>query len=369
MATNEFQPNWVSPPGDTILDILREKAMSIADFAIGMGETRLATDALLRGHAELTTKHAKKLEGMFGVPFGFWLARENQYRQDLARSKQEETTSQSQQWLSELPIKDMVKFGWLKVSEAKRPTLTECLDFFGATSVVEWRDKFRRQPELAFFRTSSSFEQRPLAVAAWLRQGEIEGNSQECANWNALKFQQNITQARALSRAKSPADFLPRLKILCAEAGVVLAVVRTPTGCRASGAARFLTPNKAVILMSFRHLTDDHFWFTFFHEAGHLILHAHDTVFIDGLELQATEEEEEANRFSAQTLIPDEFRDRFNALGLNPREILRFAKDVGISPGIVVGQLQNSGRVRRERLNVFKQRYTWEEIDAYLANP
>lgn len=369
MATNEFQPNWVSPPGDTIRDILREKAMSISDFAVGMGETRLATDALLRGHVELTTKHANKLESMFGVSCKFWLTREDQYRQDLARSKREETNSQNQQWLSELPIKDMLKFGWIKAYDAKKPSLIECLNFFGSSSVAEWREKFQRQQELAFFRTSSSFEQKPLALAAWLRRGEIEGNAQECPDWNVLRFKQSISQIRTLSRTKSPAEFLPVLKTYCAEAGVVLAVVRAPSGCRASGAARFIKPNKAVIQLSFRHLTDDHFWFTFFHEAGHLLLHAHGTVFIDGLESESTAEEEEANRFAAQTLIPDEYRDRLNSLGLNPREILRFAKDVGVSPGIVVGQLQNSGLVRRERLNIFKQRYTWEEIDAYLANP
>ena len=67
--------------------------------------------------------------------------------------------------------------------------------------------------------------------------------------------------------------FLPKLQALCAEAGVALVFVRAPRGCRVSGASRLVTPEKAMILVSFRFRSDDQFWFTVFHEIGHLILH------------------------------------------------------------------------------------------------
>lgn len=365
--SDKFQPDWVSPPGETILDILRERSISHSDFARSLGETRAGVDALLRGHAELTVQHAKKLEGLFGASQTFWLTREMQYRQDLIRSKREEENSMSLQWLSELPLKDMVRFGWLKVGGKSKPTLAECLDFFGCSSVAEWRVGHQTQLELAAFRRSNSFEQKPLAVAAWLRKGEVDGLAQVCRDWNSEKFQVGLEKIRLLTREKKPEDFLPELKEICAEAGVALVVARAPSGCRASGATRFITATKALILLSFRHLTDDHFWFTFFHEAGHVLLHKQNEVFIDGLDSANTKEEEEANAFSARALIPDQFRAKLQALGLTPREILRFAKDVGVSPGIVIGQLQNSGRVRHDRLNAFKQRYVWEDIDKYLS--
>lgn len=367
MISHKFQPNWVSPPGDSIQDILRDKSISLTEFARSLGETTSAIDALLRGHAELTVKHAKKLELLFGTPHAFWLAREEQYRNDLSRSKNEEEKSLSLQWLSELPLKDMIRFGWLKATTETKPNLTDCLNFFGVASVAAWRDGFNRQLGLPSFRASSSFEHEPLAVAAWLRKGEIDGDAQQCRIWDAVKFQACLNEIRPLTRMKSPLEFLPVLKNICAEAGVALAIVRAPTGCRASGAARFITPNKALILLSFRHLTDDHFWFTFFHEAGHLLLHKSETIFIDGLEGDISTIESEANAFAQNVLIPVELSSQLAEIGLSPREVLRFAKNINISPGIVIGQMQHAGRIRHDRLNVYKQRYTWQEIELYLS--
>jgi HTH-type transcriptional regulator / antitoxin HigA len=364
---DKFEPDWASPPGETILDILRERSISHSDFARSLGETHAGVNALLRGHVELTTQHAKKLEVLFGASYTFWLNREMQYRQDIIRVKNEELNSMTLQWLNDLPLKDMVKFGWLKVSGKSKPTLTECLKFFGCSSVTEWRLGYQTQLEIAAFRKSPSFEQKPLAVAAWLRKGEVEGLAQECSNWNSERFQTSLAQIRLLTRKKMPADFLPDLRKICAESGVALVVARAPSGCRASGATRFITATKALILLSFRHLTDDHFWFTFFHEAGHVLLHKQDELFIDELNAENTKEEEEANAFATRTLIPDQFKVRLQALSLTPREILRFAKETQVSPGIVIGQLQNSGRIRHDRFNAFKQRYLWEDIDKYLS--
>jgi HTH-type transcriptional regulator/antitoxin HigA len=363
MVRNKFQPDWASPPGETLSDILRDKAISHADFARSFGETKTGLDALLRGHVELTAQHAQKLENLFGVSSAFWLNRESQYRQDIQRIKAQEEESMSSQWLSELPLKDMVNFGWLKSTGAK-PTLAECLSFFGVASVAEWHTDSHHKLGLASFRTSAAFDQKPLAVAAWLRKGEIDGMAQSCKAWNSEKFYASLIQIRSLTRKKMPSEFLPELSRICGDAGVALVVARAPNGCRASGAARFLTPSRALIILSFRHLTDDHFWFSFFHEAGHILLHKKDKVFVDGLETENTEEEQEANTFSEHVLVPEQHLERMRTLPLNSREILRFAKEIGISAGVVIGQMQNSGRVRHDRLNAYKQRYVWEDIDA-----
>lgn len=367
MTIHKFQPNWVSPPGDSILDILRYKSLSLEDFAQMFGETTSAIDALVRGRTELTIKHAKKLESLFGSPYTFWLAREEQYRNDLRRSKDDEERSLNMQWLSELPLKDMIRFGWLKPRTNTKADFTECLKFFDVTSVDQWRDSFNHQLGLSTFRTSSSFAHKPLSVAAWLRKGEIDGLAAKCSVWNAEEFQASLNEIRTLTRIRSPLEFLPVLKNICANVGVAVAVVRAPTGCRASGAARFITPGKALIILSFRHLTDDHFWFTFFHEAGHLLLHKRETVFIDGLEENISVLENEANTFAQSILISKDNQDQFKKIKLNAMGIVRFAKDVGVSPGIVVGQMQNCGQIPHDRLNGYKHRYTWEEIDKYLA--
>jgi Zn-dependent peptidase ImmA (M78 family) len=105
-------------------------------------------------------------------------------------------------------------------------------------------------------------------------------------------------------------------------------------------------------------LSDDHFWFTFFHEAGHLLLHGENGFFLEGIE-SSTTAEEEANEFAAQILIPPEFQDELAQLRAKIYEVSRFARRLGVSPGIVVGQLQHLRKIRHNQLNGLKRRYTW----------
>ena len=140
-----------------------------------------------------------------------------------------------------------------------------------------------------------------------------------------------------------------------------MAIVRAPRGCRASGATRFLSANKALLMLSFRYLSDDHFWFTFFHEGGHLLLHSEKSLFLEGADMPSSREEEEANDFAARALIPLEFQPLLAGLNADARGVIRFARQVGVSPGIVVGQLQHLGRVDRGQLNGLKRRFRWGE--------
>jgi Zn-dependent peptidase ImmA (M78 family) len=138
-------------------------------------------------------------------------------------------------------------------------------------------------------------------------------------------------------------------------------VVRAPSGCHASGSTRFLSETKALLLLSFRHLSDDQFWFTFFHEAAHLLLHGEKRLFIEGLGGPATKEEEEANEFAGRLLVPSPFRDRLFDLPTNSREVIKFARLLGTSPGIIVGQLQHYRRIEHNQLNGLKRRFRWED--------
>jgi plasmid maintenance system antidote protein VapI len=381
--TETFRPNWTSSPGDTITDILRERELSESDFALLIGLSLEDVRSLLQGRLTITIGLARRLEQLLGGSVAFWMARDFQYRQDIARLR-----AADENWLTELPIGDMVRFGWLKPIPHPSNELAACLRFFGVPSVGVWHEKYASLQQLAIFRTSPSLDSRSAAVAAWLRQGEIEVANIYCQPWNAEKLRNTLPSIRSITRQKDPNTFIPQLQKLCAESGVAVAIVRVPSGCRASGAARFLSKEKALIQLSFRYLTDDHFWFTFFHEVGHLLLHGGKDIFLEGLESSSTNkeeqerefvpqprpisvsqlslldfpvtEEEEANEFAARTLIPEEFRPTLMKLPLNSNNIIRFAVRVGISPGIVVGQLQHLGRIKHSQFNSLKRRYTWE---------
>jgi HTH-type transcriptional regulator/antitoxin HigA len=349
----EFRPDWVSPPGDTIKDVLKERSLSLAEFAESIGQTVQEGRELLEGRATITIATARRLERVLGASVEFWMSRDFQYRQDVTR-----LCEADEGWLAELPISDMIRFGWLKPVPYPSDEVTACLRFFDVPSIRAWRAAYRGLQESVAFRSTRSFESRPAAVAAWLRQGEIEGNAIACHRWNPRRFQESLSAVRTLTRDKEPGRFLPKLRDLCAASGVAVAVVRAPSGCPASGATRFLSPDKALLLLSFRYLSDDQFWFSFFHEAGHLLMHG-DRLFLEGMDKEPMTEEVEANDFAGRTLVPSEFQQALLSLPLDGREVIRFARKLGVSPGIVVGQLQHHGKINFRQLSKLKRRFSW----------
>ncbi len=162
-STEEFRPEWVSAPGETMADILAERRMSVSDFARQLEEPADHARDLLDGRATITLGLARKLERVLGGSVQFWMTRDFQYRQDVARLH-----AGDQDWLHELPVGDMIKFGWLKPAPHPSEEVAACLRFFGVPNVSVWRQAYSNVQEAFAFRTSPTFESLPGAVTAWL---------------------------------------------------------------------------------------------------------------------------------------------------------------------------------------------------------
>ena len=91
----------------------------------------------------------------------------------------------------------------------------------------------------------------------------------------------------------------------------------------------------------------DKFWFTFFHEAAHILLHSDEKsdIFLDNTDFKSqNQQEQEANKWAGDILIPEEYR--LDLLDLRVRdEILEFSRKINIHPGIVVGRLQHESQI------------------------
>lgn len=352
--SDDFRPDWASPPGATIQTILRDRGISTHEFArtISWSDSRIVE--LLEGRLSITISLARQLREVLGASTEFWMTRDHQYRALTTT-----LGTQEREWLNELPVGDMIRFGWLTPTPTPSEEARVCLDFFGVQSIDMWQEEYIASPAMAVFRSSPSFDSRPASVAAWLRRGILEASKIQTKPWDSKGFRDCLEELRSLSREKRPSVFLSVLRDRCAEFGVAIVPVRALSGCRASGAAKFLTPDKAVIVLSFRHRTDDHFWFSFFHEAAHLVLHASTGMFVDADQPTDHPIEQEANALAANILVPPEHQEEMRTLPRETAAILRFARRIGISPGIVVGQLQHAGRLGYDQFHSLKRRYQW----------
>lgn len=360
-----FAPRWASPPGKTIRLALDSRGLSVAEFAAAVDLSPQAAESLLSGDAPITMGVARRLESTVGGSVAFWLQRDGQYQDSLALVA-------ADRWADDFPTADLARFGWIERPRTWTDRIQALLAFFGVSDTEAWQRGYGAMLDGARFRLADTAKVEPKAVAAWLRRAEVETASIDTAAWSATEFRRALDLIRPLTKLRDPAEFVPALRDRCAGAGVSLVVLRAPAGCPASGAARFLGDGRPQIVLSGRYLSDDHFWFSFYHEAAHLLLDGPGPVFVDALDHfdsgPSDECEAAADRMAGELLLPSAIGEGLVAGGISPRDVVRAARAAGISPGIVVGQLQHVGRLGyRTRYNDLKRRYRWRGASLEMA--
>lgn len=355
---NQYVPDYAVPPGEILLETLEERGMTQAELAERTGRKKKTINEIIKGKAPITPETALQLERVFGVPASFWNNLEQQYRTDLARIAEQQRLASQIEWLDLFPVKELVRYGWVESSKDKIQLLQQVLNFFSVASPDRWHEVWAG--EAVSYRKSPVFESNPHALAAWLRCGEVSAHAIRCAPYDKTVFRESLDRIRGLTK-EEPEVFRPELARICAASGVAVVFIPELNRTRVSGATRWLTPAKAMIQLSLRHKSNDHLWFTFFHEAAHILMHGKKEVFVDD-DQHRGDKEDEANKFAADFLIPPQAYKKFlqiHGTSISKNAISAFAEDIGIAPGIVVGRLQHEKILPPSHGNGLKVFYTW----------
>jgi HTH-type transcriptional regulator/antitoxin HigA len=364
MNDGRLEADWFSKPGDSLRALMQRRGTSAADIADRLEGGISTVRGLLNGSIAIDDKRAHTLVDALGGTHEFWLKRQAHYDSRLEIAV-EAAAKNPEDWLDRVPLPGPRRRG-VPNAAALREELRWRLIFFNVPTIASWQERYGRLLANTRFRTSPSFESLNAAVLLWLRSGELESDLIETRGWSAGNLKDRLDAIRKLSKIGQPYRFVPKLRALCAEAGVAVVVVKTPPGCHASGASRMVAGDKAMMLLSFRHRVDDQFWFTVFHEIGHLLLHGADT-FVDEDDTPDNESEREANDFASRCVVPENRIAEFGALTANRDAIIRFSVSVGVSPGLTVGQMQHRRMLPHNRLNSLKRYWKWTDIDPALV--
>jgi len=361
--TKEFpqlEQDLVFPPGETLLETLEHLGMSQLDLAKRTDKSPKHINEIIKGKAPISPEMAILLENATGISATMWMNLERNYQEHLARVGERESLLSQVDQLKSFNVKDVIKFGWIKDSPDKATLAKHLVMFLGISRLDQWDILYDSVP--VAYRQSSAFACSGKALTLWLRQGEIQAIDLPCAPYDAGKFRAALQSVRAMTQSL-PENFVEEIQTLCSKVGVAVVFVPELKGCRASGATRWLSPSKALIQLSLRYKTDDHLWFTFFHEAGHILLHGKRNSFVELDDRGQSSDEEEANVFSREFLIPSKDYADFvttHKPHFSVEAVRTFAAQIGISAGIVVGRLQRDGHVPYKNLNGLKRKFKWD---------
>lgn len=353
MSKLKEERELLSVPGDTILETIEYMRMSQIELATRMGKTAGKINDLISGKAPITINTAMQLEKVLGIDMHFWLTREAIYREKLARIEEEEFLEQCVDWLKVQPVKELKAMGLIKSENKNAQMVDEMLQFYGVASPKQWEDVYVNNYANTDFRINSSYATSLSSLSAWLRIGELVMRQMELKEYNKDLFKEALYKIKTIIY-DHPEDYAVQLSNLCAVAGVAIVYTLNLPKAPISGATRWIGGNPLLQLTD-RYKTNDQFWFTFYHEAAHILLHGKKDVFIEDFEgvENDNEKENEANEFAKEWLIPDDFVHMLPDV-IDERYIKSVAREYKTHPGIVLGRLQRIGKVSYGRFDNLK---------------
>lgn len=343
MATeNEFYADIAFHPGETLEEKLEELKMGPKEFSVRTGKPEKTIIAVLKGDSAITPEMAVLFESVLKIPASFWIKRQFSFDEYKAREKRNLAIEEAKEWAKCFPIADMVKCGWLVEKKNPNDKVAGLFHFFGVSSPDAWRDYFCNQQLKVAFRISLTNTKEPYAISAWIRQGEIQARRLNCGEYVGSKFKTALKEIKTIM-ATQPFDFFNQLQQICLSCGVK--VVHTPCIKKAplSGAARWIDDNP-LIQLSGRYLQNDRFWFTFFHEAGHILLHGKKDIFLEDIDYSDTDlqKETEANEFAVEwTFSKEQEKEILETRPITIEKISAFAKKFNTHPAMIIGRFQN----------------------------
>lgn len=357
IAPAPYQPDVAIPPGVTIREILESKSMTQAELANRMGRPTNKVNEVIKGKRQVTAETALELELALGLPASFWINLEKNYQLNKARLSQGKRMEREAKKLDDFPWKEMCKRNWIEKRDSPTEQAHELLSFFELTTFAKLKQVKNLAPAWRKTRTKAACE---YALAAWLQQGIRLAHDTDVATFDPRGLRSCVPEIRSLTRHEQIDDFEAELKGTCAEHGVAVVFVPHLPKSYVSGAA-YRVYDRTVIQLSNRYKWADSFWFNFFHELGHVLIHLsrRNTKFVDerGFTDETEVEEVEADTFAKSTLIPDDDLDELLTLQYSRASVVkRFANEIGIHPGIVVGRLHQED-IHRKALNPLRIQY------------
>ena len=358
MEVNAYQPDYAIHPGEILEETLEARGIKKTALAERCGIALKTVSQIINGKASISPAIAIRLERAIGISASLWSNLNTDYELFVAREADYTCLYKQKQWVKKFPLQQLSNLGIVPRKKNLTENLSNLLSFFGVSSISAWND-FYLTPNVAY-RRSAAYKSQPESIATWLRIGELMSESVECAPFNRKKFKAALFEIKKVTN--EPVEIFQKNMVeSCGKSGVSLVFVPELPKTHVSGATKWLNSNRAMIILSLRHKMDDHFWFSFFHEAGHILLHGKTEVFIEeNNKSEKSEKEVEADVFASNFLISKSNYNKLTSLNRFSRQsILAFAQELNLAPGIVVGRLQHDGLMPYSWLNKLKRKFNF----------
>ena len=344
---NQYYPESVTHPSEFLIEALEEKNMNAKEFAVKTGKPENTISAVLKAKSSITPIMAILFEQVLNIPAHFWMESQKNYDEYKARLDYQVSINNAKEWVKGFPYAKMANLGWIEKTRKIEEKVINIFNYFGVASQKGFEDYYFNQKTQVSFRISLKNQENALAIASWLRHGELQAEKMNVANYNSTELKKTIPIIKDLM-VRHPNDFFTELQSICSKVGVK--VVYTPCLPKAPihGSTRWLG-GSPLIQLSGRYKRNDIFWFTLFHEIGHIILHGKKYISIENIDIdgEIKEYENEADDFASNCLLSKEQeKEILKNKKLFSDDIIVYARKFGTHPACIIGRLQHLKKIK-----------------------
>lgn len=362
METNIYQSDLAIHPGEFLEETIEELGMSQAELANRLGRPVQAINEIIKGKKSITSTTALELEDVLGVPSHIWLGLESEYQIVLARQEELKQMEEESSLVKNFPYADLVSLEFVKATKKAVEKVDELKRFFSVAKLAQISHVKAYQPA---FRVSNHGKISHESIATWIQAARIKAKDIETEIFDKKKLKESLSELKSLMNLDDINKSIEELQKVLNSCGIALVLLPHFKNTKINGATFWLDSDKAVIAMTIRGGFSDVFWFSFFHEVGHILLHPKREIFLeDGCDdPKLKKQEDEADKFASDLLINNKDFEQFISSGdLSKNNVITFAKEQGVKPSIIVGRLMHNEIIKFNdfRLSPLRDRYKWK---------
>ncbi len=359
MIESQIISDLAIPPGEYLEEVLEEMELNQAELARRMGRPPQAINEIMKGEKAITPETSIQLEKVLGVPAYIWAGLESEYRLIKASQAEAEQAKEEEVLLDGFPYLELSKLSLVEKTRVPLTKIQNLRRFFGVASLFNLEGVKKYSPA---FRQSRNNDISHESLATWLRAGAVMAQDIECEKYAKDALLSSLAEIRSFTLDGEPRVFFPKLKLILQKCGIALIVIPHFKKTYTTGATFWESKDKAVIMMSLRGSWADIFWFSLFHELGHILLHNKRITFLENRAADPAlkKQENEADKFAQKTLIPAKaFQGFKQQRDFSRSNIQSFADSIGIAPGVVTGRLHHD-KCLPYTLHTERIRYKWK---------
>lgn len=351
-------------PGQLIEDLLNQRGWTQRVLSIVLDIDLSTINKVVTGKRQVDAGLALGLSELFEIPAEHFLNLQKSYELAQARliARPDPGISNRAHLFGHLPVSDMIKRGWIHAELRNVPEVESSLTKFFSAEDPSQIEILPHAPK----KTNVCGPVSP-AQLAWLYRVKQMAEELLVPRYSVDSAKGIVPQLRELLVSPAAARKVPRI---LAEAGIRFLLVESLPSAKIDGVCFWVDDARSpVVAMSVRYDRIDNFWFVLRHELEHVFRgHGKGSAMLDtelegdkaGTGNGVAEEERVANEAAAEFCVPQKALDSFvarKAPVFAERDIIGFARNHAIHPGLVAGQLQRRlGRYDLFRAHLVKIR-------------